>query len=71
MERFEADYDFLRWLARLNGRNQREILVWTYDGATPAEVAVALGMNPATVRSTLCSARAALRQLRQKDGEWE
>jgi RNA polymerase sigma factor (sigma-70 family) len=71
MENFESDHDFLRWLARLDGSKQREILAWTYDGATPAEIAAQLDMDPATVRSTLRHARAALRRLRAKGGEQE
>lgn len=71
VENFEADHEFLRWLVRLGGRTQRQVLVWTYDGATPAEIATALGMCPATVRSTLRSARAALRKLRAEGGEQE
>lgn len=68
---FEADHEFLRWLAQLSSGKQREVLAWTYDGATPAEIATALGMNPATVRSTLRNARATLRRLRAAGGERE
>ncbi|MGH3939483.1 MAG: sigma factor-like helix-turn-helix DNA-binding protein [Pseudonocardiaceae bacterium] len=71
MENFEASHEFLGWLARLSGHKQRQILVWTYDGATPAEIAAELGMHPATVRSTLRNARAALRRLRAEGGEQE
>jgi RNA polymerase sigma-70 factor (ECF subfamily) len=60
---------FLRRLARLGSDRQRQILAWTYDGATPAEIAAELGMHPATVRSTLRNARAALRRLRAEGGE--
>lgn len=69
VENFEASHEFLRWLARLGGDRQREVLVWTYDGATPAEIAEERGMDPATVRSTLRNARAALRRLRAEGGE--
>jgi RNA polymerase sigma-70 factor (ECF subfamily) len=69
MENFESKHEFLGWLARLNGNKQREVLAWTYDGATPAEIAAELGMDPATVRSTLRNARAALRRLRAEGGE--
>jgi DNA-directed RNA polymerase specialized sigma24 family protein len=69
MEEFESKHEFLRWLDRLNGDNQREVLAWTYDGATPAEIAVELDMDPATVRSTLRNARAVLRRLRAEGGE--
>lgn len=71
VEYFESNHEFLRWLARLDSGKQREILAWTYDGATPAEIAAELGMNPATVRSTLRNARAALRRLRAAGGEQE
>lgn len=71
VENFEANHEFLRWLARLGGDRQREVLVWTYDGAKPAEIAAELGMEPATVRTTLRNARAALRRLRAEDGEQE
>ena len=69
IENLESKHEFLGWLARLNGDKQREILAWTYDGATPAEIAAALDMDPATVRSTLRNARAVLRQLRAEGGE--
>jgi RNA polymerase sigma factor (sigma-70 family) len=71
VENFEASHEFLHWLARLGGDRQREVLVWTYDGATPAEIAADLDMDPATVRSTLRNARAALRRLRADGGEQE
>jgi RNA polymerase sigma-70 factor (ECF subfamily) len=69
VESFEASHEFLRRLARLGSDRQRQILAWTYDGATPAEIAAELGMHPATVRSTLRNARAALRRLRAEGGE--
>ncbi|HZD15052.1 MAG TPA: sigma-70 family RNA polymerase sigma factor [Pseudonocardiaceae bacterium] len=67
VEYFESDHEFLRWLAQLNGGKQREILAWTYDGATPTEIAAELDMDPATVRSTLRNARATLRRLRTRE----
>jgi RNA polymerase sigma-70 factor (ECF subfamily) len=69
MENLEAKHEFLHWLARLNGDKQRMVLVWTYDGATTAEIAAELGMRTATVRSTLRDARATLRRLRAEGGE--
>jgi RNA polymerase sigma-70 factor (ECF subfamily) len=54
----------LYWLGRLNSRRQREVLAWTYDGATPADIASELGVEPATVRSTLRNARAVLQRIR-------
>lgn len=56
------------WLRQLPGRRQREIMVWTYDGATPAEIASVLGVKAATVRSCLRDARATLRRLREEAG---
>lgn len=69
VENFEASHELLRWLAQIKSDKQRQILAWTYDGATPAEIAAELGMKPATVRSTLRNVRAALRQLRAEGGE--
>jgi RNA polymerase sigma-70 factor (ECF subfamily) len=69
VETFESNHEFLRWLGRLSGDRQRVVLVWAYDGATPAEIAVELGMAPATVRSTLRNARATLRRLRAEGGD--
>lgn len=71
VEYFESNHEFLRCLAQLDSGKQREVLAWTYDGATPAEIAAELGMNPATVRSTLRNARATLRRLRAAGGEQE
>lgn len=44
-------------------RVQRQVMAWTYDGYRPTEIAAALGMKPATVRSALRSARTTLRTL--------
>jgi RNA polymerase sigma factor (sigma-70 family) len=71
VEYLESNHEFLYWLSRLGGGKQREVLAWTYDGAAPAEIAAELGMDPATVRSTLRNARAALRRLRAAGGEQE
>jgi RNA polymerase sigma-70 factor (ECF subfamily) len=71
MEDLESKHEFLRWLAQLSGDKQREVVAWTYDGATPAEIAAELDMDPATVRSTLRNARAVLRRLRAEGGEQE
>jgi RNA polymerase sigma factor (sigma-70 family) len=57
---FEQRHDFLRLLARLPAR-QRQVMAWTYDGATPTEIAAALGISPGSVRGSLKKARAALR----------
>lgn len=69
VEYLEARHELLYWLAQLRGDKQREVLVWTYDGATPAEIAAELEMSPATVRSTLRNARAALRRLQKGDDQ--
>lgn len=69
VEALEARHALLYWLTQLRSDKQRHVLVWTYDGATPAEIAAELGMKPATVRSTLRNARAALRRLREGDGQ--
>jgi RNA polymerase sigma factor (sigma-70 family) len=70
-ENFEANHEFLHWLARVKSDRQRQILAWTHDGATPTEIAAELDMHPATVRSTLRNVRAALRRLRAEGGEQE
>lgn len=41
---------------------QRQVMAWTYDGYRPTEIAALLGKDPATVRSTLRDARAALKE---------
>lgn len=69
LDNLEHQHQFLQWLSRLNGDKQRAVLIWTYDGASPAEIAAALDMNPATVRSILRDARASLRRFREEGGE--
>lgn len=69
LEEFERNHEFLHWLTRLEGPKQRMVMAWTYDGATPAEIAAALEMDPATVRSTIRNARAKLRTLREERRE--
>lgn len=64
LDDLEQAHQFLYWLSRLDGFKQREVLVWTFDGATPTEIATGLNMNPATVRSILRDARVALRRIR-------
>jgi RNA polymerase sigma-70 factor (ECF subfamily) len=68
LEEFEQVDQLLYWLKQLHGPRQREVLVWTYDGAKPAEIAAELGMTPAAVRSTLRDARANLRRCREDGG---
>jgi RNA polymerase sigma factor (sigma-70 family) len=62
------DDQFACWLARLPGHRQRQVMVWTFEGASPTEIADALGLNPGTVRSTLRGARANLRRFREGEG---
>ncbi|NBH03416.1 sigma-70 region 4 domain-containing protein, partial [Amycolatopsis sp. SID8362] len=50
-------------LASLPGR-QRMVLAWSLDGFTPAQIADALRIAPATVRSTLRHVRERLRRRR-------
>ncbi|MDX3195063.1 sigma factor-like helix-turn-helix DNA-binding protein [Streptomyces sp. MN03-5084-2B] len=50
-------------LAALPGK-QRMVLAWSLDGFTPSEIAEALRIAPATVRSTLRHVRERLRRLR-------
>jgi RNA polymerase sigma-70 factor (ECF subfamily) len=46
---------------------QREVMAWTYDGYRPTEIAALLGKPPATVRSLLRDARAALARTYRSD----
>ena len=57
----EARHTFLALLRQLPPA-QREVLAWTYDGYTPTQIAAVLGKKPATVRSVLRDARAALQR---------
>jgi DNA-directed RNA polymerase specialized sigma24 family protein len=68
VENFESGHELLYWLSRLKGNKQRRVMAWIYDGATPAEIAVELDTDPATVRSTIRNARATLRRIRAKGG---
>lgn len=63
IEIVEEHLEFFALLSKLSAI-EREVLVWTYDGAKPAEIAVALNMKPVNVRSTLRNARAKIRSLR-------
>lgn len=64
----ETRHDFVAVLRGLPS-SQRQVLAWTYDGYQPTEIAALLGKEPATVRSVLRSARAALRKKRGEAGE--
>jgi len=43
-------------------------MAWTYDGATPSEIAAALQITPEAVRSNLKKARTALKNYLQENG---
>jgi RNA polymerase sigma factor (sigma-70 family) len=58
-----ANDEFLRVLnSRLaSAPIQREIMIWTYDGAKPGEIGEALGIKQESVRSSLRAARVKMR----------
>jgi DNA-directed RNA polymerase specialized sigma24 family protein len=58
-DEIETRHTFLILLRSLPAA-QREVMAWTYDGYRPTEIAALLGKPPATVRSLLRDARAAL-----------
>jgi RNA polymerase sigma factor (sigma-70 family) len=61
---YEQHQELLCLLDTLPPR-QRQVLAWTYDGYTPAEIAQELQIDPATVRANLLKARrAAARHMR-------
>lgn len=68
LEAFEQQHSVLRLLNRLPSR-QRQVMAWTYDGATPSEIAAELQITPEAVRSNLKKARTALRNYLQQGGE--
>jgi RNA polymerase sigma-70 factor (ECF subfamily) len=59
----EQHGDLIELLATLPGQ-QRMVLAWSLDGFTPAEIAKALRVAPATVRSNLRHVRERLRRHR-------
>ncbi len=59
--------DLRRALARLASGDRDVLLLVTWEGLTPAEAAVALGILPGTARSRLHRARAVMRQLLDED----
>jgi len=67
LDAFEQRHSVLRLLDRLPSR-QRQVMAWTYDGATPSEIAAELQITPEAVRSNLKKARAALRNHLQENG---
>ena len=68
IEEFENLHTVLRLIDDLPPR-QRQILAWTYDGASDAEIAAVLYMSREAVRSSRRKARAALRHLRDTRSE--
>jgi RNA polymerase sigma factor (sigma-70 family) len=56
---WEQRHDILRLVRGLPPR-QRQVMAWTLDGYTPAEIADALGLSPEAVRQNLHRARTAL-----------
>jgi RNA polymerase sigma factor (sigma-70 family) len=54
-------------LAKLANRDREVLLLVSWEGLTPAEAAVALGIPPGTARSRLHRARAAMRHLLDDD----
>lgn len=60
-DEIESRHTFLSVIRELP-IGQRQIMAWTYDGYEPIEIARLLNKDPATVRSTLRTARAALRR---------
>jgi RNA polymerase sigma-70 factor (ECF subfamily) len=67
IDEFEQRHDFLRLLDQLPPR-QRQVLAWTYDGATPTEIADTLHITPDATRASLTKARATLRRLLRPEG---
>jgi RNA polymerase sigma-70 factor (ECF subfamily) len=59
---WENRHEILRLLACLPPR-QRQVLAWSVDGHTPAEIAEELGIDPATVRANLLKARRTVARL--------
>lgn len=66
---WEQRHHLLHVLDRLPSR-QRQVLAWTLDGYTPAEIAAELQLNPEAVRATLYKARRTVaRQLASADDD--
>jgi RNA polymerase sigma factor (sigma-70 family) len=56
---WEEHHEILRVLSLLPPR-QRQVLAWTFDGYSPAEIGEILGISSETVRANLLKARRAL-----------
>lgn len=67
IEDLEHRHTVLAILERLPLR-QRQVLAWTYDGATTSEIAETLRISPDAVRSNLHHARTTLRAHRDELG---
>lgn len=68
VEAWEQRHEILRLLAGLPPR-QRQVLAWTLDGYTPAEIAEVLAITPEAVRASLMKARRALAEYLGMTGE--
>jgi RNA polymerase sigma factor (sigma-70 family) len=55
---------------RLLPSRQRQVMAWTYDGYTPAEIATLLGLDSGTVRASLHKARETLKPYLTREGGW-
>jgi len=68
LDEIENRYAFLAVLRSLPP-GQQQVMAWIYDGYQPTEIAAMLRIPPATVRSRLRDARAALRKAFGSDEE--
>jgi RNA polymerase sigma-70 factor (ECF subfamily) len=59
VETWEQRHEVLHVLDRLPSR-QRQVMAWTLQGYTPAEIAIELQINPDAVRASLMKARRVL-----------
>lgn len=67
LDALEQRHSVLRLIDQLPPR-QRQVMAWTYDGATPSEIATELQITPDAVRSNLKKARATLRNHVHENG---
>jgi RNA polymerase sigma-70 factor (ECF subfamily) len=68
VEAWEQQHEILRLLRHLPER-QRQVLAWTLDGYTAAEIAEVLERTPEAVRASLMKARRTLTRLLGMTGE--
>ncbi|RFU41210.1 sigma-70 family RNA polymerase sigma factor [Actinomadura logoneensis] len=59
---FAAEVESVMQMLHTLPLEQREVMAWTLDGYTPSQIAKATNQKPATVRSHLRHARAALKK---------